>query len=295
MNAPVNGFDPHWLRSRETFDLAARDERLATRFAAALADAGAPLRIMDLAAGSGANFRALAPRLPGDQDWLLVDHDPRLLAAQREDIAAWAENQGWRIAVGDEGLLVDSGAAVWRVRGYRLDLACHLEALDLGKVDALVTTAFLDLVSADWLERLCRLLAQHPLPLLATLSVDGRRQWHPPHPADARVLAAFHRHQGGDKGFGPSLGNTASSWLAARLAALGYQVGEAASNWQIGPEQPAMLQHMLEEAVDVARESTPEERALVGEWQRQRTAQLGCRLLSLEIGHRDLLALPPGR
>lgn len=291
----MSGFDPHWLRTREAFDLAARDSGLATRFAAALAGSGTALRIIDLAAGSGANFRALAPHLPGDQDWLLVDHDPLLLATQREDIAGWAEDQGWRIAAGDEGLLVDSGRALWRVRGYRLDLATQLEAIDLSKVDGVVTTAFLDLVSAGWLERLCHLLRQHPRPLLATLSVDGRRQWHPPHPADARMLAAFHQHQGSDKGFGPSLGNDASPRLAGLLRGIGYQVSEAASDWRIGPQHTAMLRQMLEEAVKVAREGAATEPALLDEWRHQRTGQLGGGLLSLEIGHRDLLALPPGR
>lgn len=291
----MSGFAPQWLRTREAFDLAARNIGLATRFAEALADIGTPLRIIDLAAGSGANFRALAPRLPGDQDWLLVDHDPLLLAAQREDIAIWAERQGWRVVAGDGGLLVDSGRALWRVRGYQLDLALQLEALDLSKIDGVVTTAFLDLVSAPWLARLCHLLQQHPRPLLATLSVDGRRRWSPPHPADAQMLAAFQAHQGGDKGFGPSLGNGACAHLATRLRDIGYQVSQAPSDWQIGPTQRAMLLQMLEEAVGVARESTPAAaHSMVDGWHRQRIEQLDHGSLSLEIGHQDLLALPAG-
>ena len=45
------------------------------------------------------------------------------------------------------------------------------------------------------------------LDVLAVLTVDGRRDWTPALPADERLLAAFRRHQAGDKGFGASLGN----------------------------------------------------------------------------------------
>ena len=64
--------------------LRARSRELARRFGAAVrARAGASTAsIVDLGAGSGANFRALAPLIPGDQDWRLVDHDRALLSHQ---------------------------------------------------------------------------------------------------------------------------------------------------------------------------------------------------------------------
>ena len=70
---------------------------------------------------------------------------------------------------------------------------------------------------------------------------------------------------------------------------------QAPSDWQIGPTQRAMLLQMLEEAVGVARESTPAAaHSMVDGWHRQRIEQLDHGSLSLEIGHQDLLALPAG-
>ncbi|RZL01086.1 MAG: class I SAM-dependent methyltransferase [Rubrivivax sp.] len=289
------GFSADWLRQREPFDLAARSQALAIGFQTALTkQPSSSVRIMDLACGSGANFRALAPLLNTDQEWLMVDHDPGLLTAQRAEIAQWASRQGWRCqdhATG--GLLVDAGTARWRVRQQQLDLAHHLEDLDLASCDGLVTTAFLDLVSAAWLDRLSVLMTRTPRPLLATLTVDGRRTWQPARPADRLVTDAFLSHQNGDKGFGPSLGVQAASYLAARLAQEGYQVSTQASDWHIGHEDPEMLLALSHEAAAVASQTGPAHAAAASTWLAERSNDLQQALLSLAVGHLDLLALPP--
>jgi hypothetical protein len=288
------GFSADWLRQREPFDLAARSGRLALAFRAVLKEkqGAAACRLVDLAAGSGANFRALAPLLEADQAWCLVDHDPRLLAAQRSEIAGWASRQGWRCDDRGDTLSIDTGRFQWTVRGQRLDLDRQLEDLDLGAFDGLVTTAFLDLVSAGWVDRLCTLLARACLPLLATLTVDGRRSWHPVHPSDRQVHAAFLAHQGGDKGFGEALGVQAAARLAARLSPRGYEVTTEASDWRIGPGHGAMLTTLLEEAAAVAGEAAPSISSTVSAWRAARLEDQRRGALSMEVGHLDLLAVP---
>lgn len=289
----MSGFDADWLRQREPFDLAARNDALASRFRVALKGrAQGPVRIVDLAAGSGANFRALAPLLMGDQDWLLVDHDPLLLAAQRAEIACWAARHAWPCREIEGGLLIEAEAARWHVRGCRLDLALSLEELDLAQFDGVTTTAFLDLVSAAWLDRFGALLARSGLPLLATLTVDGRREWCPALPVDGRVHEAFLSHQAGDKGFGGSLGGRAAACLADRLVAQGHEVSTARSDWQIGAEHGDMLLKMLDEATAVACEAEPASSPLFAGWRAERSAQLRSGQLSMAVGHIDLLALP---
>jgi hypothetical protein len=288
----MSGFSADWLRRREPFDLAARDLTLARRFAAALGTQQ-PRRIIDLAAGSGANFRALAPLLGGDQEWLLVDNDTALLAAQPTAIAHWADQHGWHFEQNDCVLMVTSAGACWRIRTQMLDLAQHLERIDFTACDGVTTTAFLDLVSAAWLQQLCRHLTHSRRPLLATLTVDGRRVWSPALPADLRIQAAFQHHQGGDKGFGPALGNTAANILASHLAANSYSVTTARSDWRVKADDPAMLRQMVAEAAAVANETEPAAAADIAAWLAQRNGQIAAAQLSLEIGHLDLLALPP--
>lgn len=292
-DAATTGFSADWLRQREPFDLAARSPSLALGFRAALRpQAPAALRIVDLASGSGANFRALAPLLDTNQEWRLVDHDPRLIAAQRTEITRWASGHGWHCHDHEGALAIHAGPARWLVRGQPLDLARNLEDIDLASCDGLVTTAFLDLVSAPWLDRLSKLLAQTRRPLLATLTVDGRRTWFPGKPADQFLADAFLSHQGSDKGFGPSMGMRATPYLATSLTTSGYQVSTQASDWHIGQEHRDMLLNMVQEAAAVAIETDPSREPAVSSWLADRATDIHQGLLSLVIGHLDLLAVP---
>ena len=191
-------------------------------------------------------------------------------------------------------MVVETGAARWRVRSRQLDLAQDLEQLPLDECDGVTTTAFLDLVSAAWLDRLADRLTHAQRPLLATLTVDGRRLWHPALLADARIQAAFQQHQGGDKGFGPALGSGATAYLADRLTAKGHAVQTARSDWRIGRKHHDMLAQMVTESAAVAAEAAPADAALFTAWAQERQAQAAAGTLALEVGHLDLLALPGG-
>jgi hypothetical protein len=209
----MTGFALEWLRLRESFDAAARNEGLAADFAAAVrarAGRGRPVRVVDLGAGSGANFRFLAPLIGAAQDWTLVDDDEHLLAALADELATWRRRTG--------------AGAGWRAAPKCLDLAAALDGLDLSRADGVATSALLDLVSVGWIESLAAALAREGLPFLAALSVDGRIDWDPAHPADGLIAAAFARDQHRDKGFGPALGPDAPDAAAAALEAHGYEV-----------------------------------------------------------------------
>ena len=289
----MTGFSANWLRQREPFDQVARSQTLAAGFRAALEHrAASPLRIMDLACGSGANFRALAPLLEVDQEWRLVDHDPLLLTAQRTELTRWAIQRGWHCQDHEGATRIDTGTARWLIRGQQLDLARDLEDIDLAACDGLVTTAFLDLVSSTWLDRLSALMARIRRPLLATLTVDGRRTWHPGKPTDRLIADAFLSHQGSDKGFGPSLGVQATPSLAALLANAGYRVSTHASDWRIGQAHPEMLLTMAQEAAAVATETEPANASAVSSWLAERSNDIQQGRLSMEVGHLDLLAVP---
>lgn len=290
----MSGFSPDWLAQREPLDAAARDVGLAHDFAAAIADT--PRRIIDLGAGTGANLRLLAPLIGGDQDWLLIDKDPALLMAQRHEIARWAAQHGWGLSEATNGTVeLSVGLARWRVRSQQLDLQASLEQLALQDCDGLTTTAFLDLVSLDWIDRLCRMLSRSPRPFLATLSVDGQRRWQPAMADDLRLHQAFEHHQRGNKGFGAALGIAAVDELALRLDRIGFTVGTARSDWQIAGEHSALLGQMIDEALAVACELEPDAASAFADWAARRHAQVATGALALTIGHRDLLALPgPG-
>lgn len=278
-------FSSRWLQLREPFDHAARSEAVAARFADALQGTGPPLRLLALGAGLGSGLRWLAPRLGGPQEWILVDHDPRLLSEAGAVLERWAEQTGRAIR--------RDGPVRWlgplSVRTLQADLR-SLEALP-DAIDAVVCQALLDLASHDWLAALAEWLAARRLPFLAALTVDGRVRWSPPHPLDEPIQAAFRLHQLGDRGFGPSPGWGAAQQMADHLKMHGYSTYLERADWQIGPRAPEMLAHMVQGTAEAARELHPHP-AHVDRWEQHRLQAVRSGELSLKVGHVDLVATP---
>lgn len=270
----MSGFSGAWLAAREPADLRARNaavraaflDHLATR---ARAKGDAPLVILDLGAGTGATMRALHPHLRFATRWRLAEHDPALLALARE----MAER---------DGLAAETVAA---------DLAPGLSADLLSGIDAVTTSAFLDLVSAGWIDRLARTLARRALPFLAMLTYDGRQSLAPTHPFDETVHAAMRTHQGRDKGFGPALGPLAHAHAAAAFRKQGYLTREGAADWQALPGETDFLRMLVEGWAEAARETGAADAALAG-WLALRQGQIGRGELTAHVGHHDLAALP---
>ena len=246
------------------------------------------LGVLDLACGTGANLRALAPRLGGAQRWLLIDHDPRLLAALPSAFAAWSSAQGLALRAEADSLRIEGPDWNADVRWRCADLASGLEAVPFADAQLVTAAALLDLVSASWLDALLERVQKAKAAVLFALSVDGRVSWEPVLEEDEAVHRLFAAHQRRDKGFGPALGGEAPAMAAARLAAMGYGVSRSRSDWHI--EDMTLLQAMIDGMAAAALEQGPGARALVRAWQKQRRASVprSC----LHVGHMDLLALP---
>jgi hypothetical protein len=291
----MTGFSLDWLRLRAPFDRAARDAGLAHRFAAALRrPPEAPRRLVDLGTGTGANARVLAPIIGGDQDWLLIDDDQALLGFCAAEHIAWATREGYVVEKQGGAVVIRAGTARWRLEARLIDLAGDLGSAFAERPDGVALSGLADLASPSWIDALAVQIERCRVPLLSTLMVDGRREWQPPHAADAFVREAFAMHQRRDHGLGPALAGAAAVYLGARLAAAGCAVATAASDWHIGPEHSGMLAAVLEAERCGASEAEPAAAAAIARWAQERGAALAAGRLSLTVGHRDLLALPRG-
>jgi hypothetical protein len=287
----ANAFSARWLALREPADAAARSADLGHRFAAALPRDRVPL-LVDLAAGTGSNARALAPLVARDQSWLLVERDAALLAAQAAAFRAWAGARRWPVTVAGGVVTVSVPGARWRFESVALDLAGDWLAIGGRDFAGVTAAAFFDLVGKAWLLRFVRWTVQRRLPLLAALTVDGRRDWHPAASEDAVVAAAFPHHQRRDKGFGPALGGAAPAALSRLLAAETYRLVETPSDWRIDVRHVELLRELIRGDAAAAREAAPEAAAVIDRWERRRQEEARTGALNLTIGHRDLLALP---
>lgn len=270
----MSGFSADWLALREPHDAAARAGALEAELARWAEGRGEPLRIVDLGAGTGANPRHLAPRLPGAQCWTLVELDPALIAAGEPRLPRTAGIE-----------------AAYR----RADLRLELEAVLEGPFDLVTCSALLDLVSADWLARLVRIVQAHDLALLAVLTYDGRVVLEPVHPLDGEVIALVDRHQRTDKGFGPALGPEAAFALATSLEAAGERPRVALSDWTAGPDDRAFQAALVEGWAEAATAIAPERASAVASWRQERLQLIAAGRSLCRVGHRDLLRLPRGQ
>ncbi len=289
----MSGFSAEWLALREPFDAAARSAALVSALRAHLpaGTGAAPLAVVDLGAGAGANLRYLAPLLGGVQHWRLVDHDDGLLDAARATTRAWAERNGARVEQHGETLAI-------RARDFACEIVVEpYDLRDLAKLalpaGALVTAAaLLDLVGATWLEKLAGRCEEARASVCFALTYDGRTVCTPAEPEDAAVLASFNRHQLGDKGFGPALGPGAARAAVAAFARVGYEVATAPSDWLIDAHEHEMQRALLDGWRVAALELHAATSAELGEWHDRRLAHVAAGRSTLRVGHVDLVGWP---
>ena len=278
----MGGFSPEWLALREPADHAARNPQVLAAVGAHFA-AKASLTVVDLGCGAGSNLRGSYASLPARQHWTLVDLDAGLLAATREKLSDWADEAR---ELGEELVLSKDGHTI-TVDTRQADLNKDLEWVLGWQPDLITAAALFDLTSKRWIERFVAALAGQRLPLYTVLSYDGREKWEPPHPADARMLAAFAHHQTSDKGFGPAAGPDATEIMAEAFRKSGFAVSTADSAWQIGDGQRKLADALLQGIADAVLETGHVDAATVTDW-------LAARASSATglIGHSDLWARP---
>ena len=277
----MSGFSPAWLSLREPADQAARNRDVLEACARTFASR-ATLTICDMGAGTGASVRSLAALLPAEQHLTLVDHDANNLAAALTALAAWADAASPR----DGGITLrhlDKRIEVRaQIRDFAQSPACWPDGTELVTASALI-----DLVSATWIERFTAALAARNIPLLATLSADGKIEGRPPHALDNAVAAAFRAHQTRDKGFGPSAGASAALLLEGALKNADYRLTAGESPWVLDGRGHPLLRATVEGIAGAVSETGMVDTAALADWlqhQSQNTHQL-------IIGHRDVFAV----
>jgi len=289
---PQSGFSPEWLALREPLDAQARAPALARLLRQRLSS-DTPLRVVDLATGTGANLRWLAPHLGGAQEWLMVDHDRELLRVLPAALGAWAGEAGYEAEVRDNRVCIAAPSFHARVGVEHLDLVRQLGDLPLGNCRLVTASALLDLVSATWLASLAGRARAAGCDLLFALSYDGRMALAPREPDDDRLRALVNRHQRSDKGFGPALGPSAGAGAADVLRDLGYAVWTRPSDWHIEPRQRAVQDALITAWASAARELEPFAGREIDAWLSRRRGHLNAGRSRITVGHQDLLALLP--
>jgi hypothetical protein len=262
-----------WLDLREGADAAARARELVGKLRGRLPARG-PFVIHDLACGSGAMGRWLAPLLPGPQRWILHDRDADLLALAAADVPGPAAD----------------GAAV--VAETRLSDVTQLGRDHLGGATLITASALLDLLTGNELGALIRACVGAGCPVLLTLSVTGRVHLVPADQLDARVAAAFDGHQRRLTSRGRLLGPDAVTAAMDGFRRLGAEVVVRPSPWRLGAAESGLVAEWFAGWVDAACEQEAELAAEADLYRRRRLREARAGGLTVTVGHADLLVLP---
>jgi len=271
----MNSFSAEWLALREPADHNARSARLAAIIANVLPSAD-DLAVLDLAAGTGSNFRYLSRRLERHrrQHWLLVDHDVALLARAEEQLTQ--RDSLYRIATKKVDLAsIGNGAA---------------ESLFAGR--ALVTaSALFDLVSESMLQRITDLCTANRAVVLFALNYDGAIECAPKHDDDDWVRDQVNAHQRRDKGLGGvALGPQAATSIEQTFTHSGFSVRRDRSDWMLGVESEPLQRALIDGWAAAAAEIAPSSAARIAEWQRVRLARVAAHASTIRVGHEDVAA-----
>jgi hypothetical protein len=227
-------------------------------------DPGDVVEIIDLGAGTGANQRWLAPRLPFRQRWIHLDHDPAISRS---------------MPLLDDTVIIDDNVNALE----------RLLAHASGHRQLVTCSALLDVLTTAEVAAVCHALLDNQIPALFSLTVTGALSVVPADPHDQLLLDAFNDHQRRAGGAGPD----ATSLVVDELVAGGFEVRTQETPWRLtAHEGQAFVARLLEERLAAAAAQDPAIAATAAAWLELRRAQLARGVLQIDLGHCDILALP---
>jgi hypothetical protein len=226
---------------------------------------GGVLEIIDLGAGTGANQRWLAPRLPFVQRWIHLDHDSAISRS---------------LPLPDDTMIIDGNvepALGWLLTNRTSDR--HL----------VTCSALLDVLSTEQIDAVCRAVIENQVPALFSLTVTGALSISPADPYDELLHDAFNDHQRRAGRAGPD----AATLVVNALCAGGFTVRIQETPWRLTASSDwAFVEQLLQERLDAAVAQNPSLAAAATGWFELRRSQFVLGILGIEVGHRDVLALP---
>ncbi|MCA9135245.1 MAG: class I SAM-dependent methyltransferase [Planctomycetales bacterium] len=250
-----------WLGAREVQDRRFRNRDLASEFASAVDDKDI---VVDMGCGNGANYRYMSELFPSQQRWIGIDVDAEMLGKAAGEFPAAT------------------------FQAMQVNLAEQLDHLPCGPGIAITASAFLDLVSAAWIDEFaCRCFTSV---VLIAMTSSGLPEWTPFDQNDEAINGCLQQFRISDHGFGPSLGRDAATYLAENLSRRGCHVTMKASDWKLNDDQSEMIKMMISGIV--RRVASMTDAVDVRAWSQRRMTQLERGRLQLTVPHVDLLSLP---
>lgn len=284
----MGDFSTDWLTLREPLDQRSRDASLTERLIA-WRKSFDELTVLDLGAGTGSNVRYLLPKLKGRQRWLLIDKDYDLLDHLQPRMAQWAKETGLQLGQTRNRLSVQGDDCHCLLENYPLDLRDGLDQCPQ-KPNLVTASAFLDLVSTAWLDKVASYCQQASAAFFVALTYDGTIRWHPTDKDDEWIRHTVNAHQRTDKGFGLALGPDGAGYAVDCFKRCGYQVHARPSDWQLGAEAKALKLALATGYAEAVKQQQPTATIRIDRWFERRQHAITISQSRLTVGHVDLFA-----
>ncbi len=289
----INYNDPIlWLHYRYPCDAAARHADIERKFLTYFEHIHR-LHIVDIGAGTGANFRYYFSRLQQSQAWTLVEQNDHLVRASQICLEKFATDHGYGFRREGKYLMItdkDKAARISIVQGT-LD---HIEQqVDLQKVDVLTANAVFDLISYEQFDHLACKLAACEVCLLATLNYY-ETSFLPFSSSDYQFLRFYHMHMKRPQPFGIAMGADCSEEMLDLLRQHDLSVAQGPSQWHLSRNHTTLhhyLLHFIENAIDELN-LTGEEHQAFHTWFAEKRNLSDQRRLDILVDHSDIFACP---
>ncbi|MEN0004316.1 MAG: class I SAM-dependent methyltransferase [Bacteroidota bacterium] len=285
--ATETDFSVEWLTTRYPFDVAARNKDVEQAALMGL-PAERPIRLIDLGAGTGNNCRYFIPKLPQDQEWLLLELNPHLIAAAKSQLHAFAKEAGFKVTPTADGLYL-AGRKKVTIRFREMSFLNLKEQLDLGSYDLVMAGAVIDLLTVNMLEMLVQQFIGHVVPFLATINFTGM-QFEGATEQDQHYTKLYIQHMRRAQPFGRTLGAACIPFLKSWLLVRDIPFLSGASDWVISPTDRAMHELTLGFMQGAIPEllHTPNELNTFNQWLIEKKEQSDRRKLSFRVEHFDI-------
>lgn len=305
MTEPSSYSFRRYLDAKRTVDERATNRRVRDRLGRELADRRAPLRVLEVGAGTGATVERLASwgAMPTAVRYTAVDVDAELVAAARDRLTARTDSPAFEPRPADGALVAERGGGRFVVELLARDAFELAEATDR-TWDLLVAQAFCDLTDVrEALERLLPVVAPGGL-CYFPLTFDGGTWFHPPvDPAFDEALARRY-HDRMDAGEGTRGGRGDSRAGRRLLAALpefgGSVLAAGGADWVVVPDAdgyPADEAYFLHHIVETVRGALADDQSLdaarFDRWVERRHRQVEAGRLGYVAHQLDVLGRAP--
>lgn len=211
-----------YLTAKRSVDDRARNRRVRDRLRATLAERP---RVVEAGPGAGFTVAALHEWGHPPARYHGVDAGDRVVAYARHLIPRLLARNGHAVTPTRSGCRLSDGADVSVAAGDALD------ALPGAEADLAVAQSFLDLVALDRAVAALEAAVVSGGLVYAPLTFDGVTLFRPAHPADDRVVEAFHAAIDATSGRNSRAGRT----LLERLSRRDALVAVGASDWVVRP------------------------------------------------------------